>query len=70
MLYGLETVDYAVLPHNFDRYSSADQTRIARRMLAVLDAAQAGADLEAGPFPVAAVSWDEALRQLQGLRGD
>ncbi len=67
MLYGLETVDYAVLPHNFDRYSAADQARIARRMLAVLTAAQAGADLEAGAFPVAEVSLDEALRQLRGL---
>ena len=67
MLYGLDTVDYAILPPNFDRYSPADQARIANRVLAVIAAAQAGVDLEAGPFPVATLSLDEALGQLAGL---
>jgi hypothetical protein len=67
MLYGLDTVDYATLPLNFDRYSPADQTRIANRMLAVLTAAESGADLEAEPFPAAALSLDEAMAQLAGL---
>ena len=62
-----DLVDYGQLPPHFDRYSPADQARIARRMLAVLNAAQAGADLEAGAFPVAEVSLDEALRQLGAL---
>jgi hypothetical protein len=67
MLYGLDTVDYATLPPNFERYSPADRARIANRMLAVIAAAQAGVDLEAGPLPVAALSLDEALGQLAGL---
>ena len=46
MLYGLETVDYAELPVHFDRYSEADQQRIVTRMLAVLEAAAHGTDLE------------------------
>lgn len=33
-------VDYAALPLNFDRYSPADQARIARRMVAVLTASE------------------------------
>jgi len=37
-LYGRQLVDYSQLPQNFDRYSEADQTRIARRMLAVIEA--------------------------------
>ncbi len=64
MLYGLDTVDYATLPVHFDRYSPADQARIANRMLAVLAAAQAGADLEAGPLPATRLPLDEALARL------
>jgi hypothetical protein len=67
MLYGLDTVDYATPPPNFDRYSPADQAHIANRMLAVLTAAQAGVDLETGPFPVAALSLDEAMERLVRL---
>jgi hypothetical protein len=51
-LYGLERVDYAQLPVNFDRYREPDQARIVNRMLAVLEAAQAGHDLETGAFAV------------------
>jgi hypothetical protein len=67
MLYGLDTVDYATLPPNFDRYSPTDQARIANRMLAILAAAQSSADLEAEPFPTAALPLDEALGRLTGL---
>jgi hypothetical protein len=62
-----DLVDYATLPVNFDHYSPTDQARIANRMLAVLAAAQSGADLEAGPLPVATLSLDEAMGQLAGL---
>ena len=64
MLYGLDTVDYATLPSNFERYSPADRARIANRMLAVLATVQSGADLEAGPLPAAALSLEEALGRL------
>ena len=63
-----DLVDYANLPVNFDRYSPADQARIANRMLAVLAAAQAGADLEAGPVHVHALSLEAALSQLAMLQ--
>lgn len=62
-----DLVDYRQLPMHFDRYSPADQARIARRMLAVLRAARAGGDLEAGALPVAALSLEDALGQLGGL---
>jgi hypothetical protein len=62
-----DLVDYASLPPNFDRYSPADQARIANRMLAVLVAAQAGADLEAGPLPITALPLSEAQTQLHAL---
>jgi hypothetical protein len=69
-LYGYErNYDYAELPMNFDRYSEADQTRIACRMLAVLEAARDGVDLETGPFPVKEVSLQEALAQIEALKG-
>ncbi|MDX1992710.1 MAG: DUF4058 family protein [bacterium] len=72
LLYGLdvEGVDYVQLPLNFDRYSEADQTRIVRRMLAVLAAQAAGHDLESGPFPVEDISLEEGLRRLQALGTD
>jgi hypothetical protein len=59
-----DLVDYATLPINFDRYSPADQTRIANRMLAVLTAAQAEVDLETGPFAATALSLETALTQM------
>lgn len=67
MLYGLEQIDYREFPLNFDRYSRADQTRIARRMLAVLEASQRGIDLETGPFPDKEIGLDEAVAQLEVL---
>ncbi|MDX1992709.1 MAG: DUF4058 family protein [bacterium] len=62
-------VNYVQLPLNFDRYSEADQTRIIRRMVAVLAAQEAGHDLESGPFPVEDISLEEGLRRL-GVMGE
>jgi hypothetical protein len=67
-MYGLESVDYSQLPVNFERYHAADQVRIARRMLAVLEAQQAGKDLESGPFPVENISLEAALARIEALR--
>jgi len=64
MLYGNE-VDYSQLPLNFDRYSEADQQRIVCRMLAVLNAARNGIDLNAAPLPVEPLSLEDALKQLE-----
>ena len=67
-LYGLELVDYSQLPLNFDRYSPDDQLRILRRMLAVLQAAKQGVDLDKNaPLPVEAMTFDEAMTRLQAL---
>ncbi len=63
-LYGLELVDYRKLPLHFDRYSPADQARIANRMIAVLWALEQGEDLETGPFAVTELSLTEALTGL------
>lgn len=67
-LFGLELVDYTELPLNFERYSADDQTRIARRMLSVLEAAQNGKDLEAGSFEVNQVSLEEVLKQIEAIK--
>jgi hypothetical protein len=68
MLYGPELVDYAQLPVDFERYSADDQARIARRMLAVLEAAAKGLDLEAGPFTLPELDLDAALARIAVLR--
>ena len=68
-LYGLQLVDYAMLPDGFERYSANDQRRIAARMLAVVEAATAGADLETGPFPVVDLPLEETLARLAALVG-
>lgn len=63
-----DDVDYAELPENFMRYNSADQQRIACRMLAILKAAKAGANLEANsPLPPENLSLEAALSQLKNL---
>lgn len=67
MFFAYEAVDYRHLPPNFDRYSPADQARIARRMLSVLEAAQAKVDLETGPFSVREVPLEWALTQIEAL---
>lgn len=60
-----DLVDYARLPEAFDRYSEADQARIVARMLAVLDAAQQGADLDASaPLPVETLDLPAGLARL------
>jgi len=70
MLYGLEFVDYADLPLNFDRYSPDDQARIVARMLAVLQAAHEGIDLEREPSPAKTLSLERALEQLEHFGSD
>jgi hypothetical protein len=66
-LYGFE-MDYSQLPMNFERYSEADQTRIARRMLAVLEAARDGVNLESAPFPVKEATLQEALAEIDAFK--
>ncbi len=69
-LYGFDReLNYAELPQHFARYSEADRSRIANRMLTVLRAAENGADLEAAPLPVTTLPLDEALHALDALRG-
>jgi hypothetical protein len=64
-------LDYRALPLAFDRYSLNGKTRIARRMLAVLEAAAAGLDLEAGaPLPTKDLPLDAALAALGKITQD
>jgi hypothetical protein len=69
-LYGLERVDYAELPLNFDRYSPDDQARIARRLVATCEAAVRGDDLEVNaPFAIdGSLTLDTALARLNAAR--
>jgi hypothetical protein len=67
-LFAYEWVDYRQFPMNFDRYSAADQARVATRMLAVLEAERAGIDLETGPFPIKEMTLEAALAQLETLK--
>jgi hypothetical protein len=60
-----DTLDYSKFPLNFRRYSATDQTRIALRMLAVIEAAQTGTDLETAPFPLKNLPLDVALKQIE-----
>jgi hypothetical protein len=61
-------VDYTQLPLNFDRYSPDDQARILNRMIAVIEAAQQGIDLEKSiPLPVGILPLNEALARVQRL---
>jgi hypothetical protein len=61
-------VNYQKLPVNFNRYSQSDQQCIANRMLAVLEAAQQGTDLETGPFPTQSIPLEEALKQIEAFQ--
>lgn len=63
-------IDYSLFPMKFNRYNSADQTRIARRMLAVLKVRQAGLSLEHSPCPTENISLDDALAQIADLTAD
>jgi hypothetical protein len=60
-----EDIDYSQLPVNFDLYSAEDQARILARMLAVLEAAEKGVDLETGPFPVEQLELQAALTRFE-----
>lgn len=66
MFYG-DKVDYSQLPINFELYSEFDQSRIVSRMLAVLDAAQKGVDLERAPEAVETLQLGKALKQIQAI---
>ncbi len=68
LFFHYERVDYRQLPQHFDRYSPADQQRIANRMLAVLEAAKQGLDLETGPFPTQSISLEEALMRIEAFQ--
>jgi Protein of unknown function (DUF4058) len=65
-LYGY-SMDYRELPQNFERYSADDQARIARRMVAVLEAVKNGVDLESGPFPPPGLGLEAALERIKML---
>ncbi len=68
MLYGAELVDYSQLPVNFDHYSEPDRVRIVARMLAVVEAAQRGENLEENvPRPVKSISLQEGLARLASM---
>lgn len=64
-----DNVDYAELPVHFDRYTLSDRTRIARRMLAILEAVQSGGSLENGILPVPEMDLETALEKIKRLRG-
>jgi Protein of unknown function (DUF4058) len=66
-LFTVEFVDYSQLPQHFDRYNQDDQARIANRMLAVLEAAQKGIDLETGPFPVKELPLETVLAHIEAI---
>jgi len=66
--FAYERVDYTQFPVNFDRYSKDDQERIAARMIAVLEAAKQGIDLETGPFPTQPIALEEALVRIETLQ--
>jgi Protein of unknown function (DUF4058) len=68
MFYG-RRVNYAALPVAFDLYSPDDQARILSRMVAVLQAAVRGDNLEQPPQPVECLPLAEAQRQFDALRG-
>lgn len=63
-LFAYENVDYRRLPVNFDRYSPSDRARIVSRMLAVLEAARRGNNLERPPQPIETIPLEEGLKRL------
>jgi hypothetical protein len=66
-LYGADDVDYARLPHHFERYSPHDQAIIANRMLALYEALQAGKDLEQDVIEPVNLPLDEAVRRIEDM---
>jgi len=67
-IFAYEFVDYSKLPLHFDYYSAPDQARIAARMVAVLQAAHDGIDLETGPFPVEPLTLEAALATIETFK--
>jgi hypothetical protein len=67
--YGFDReLDYRQVPLHFERYNTADQTHIARRMLAILQAQQRGDNLEEAPFPVEdTLSLGDAMQGLNAV---
>jgi hypothetical protein len=65
--YGIERVDYSQLPLNFSSYSTLDQTRIARRMLAILEAHHAGVSFIQEPLPLSTLSLETLLERIYQL---
>lgn len=62
--FAYEFVDYSQYPVNFERYSPEDRQRIATRMVAVLEAARDGINLESGPFERPEISFEEAMQRI------
>ncbi|MBL8132993.1 MAG: DUF4058 family protein [Anaerolineae bacterium] len=62
MAYGLEMVDYTLLPDSFERYNTLDQARIVARLTAIRAAMESGADLETADIMPAGLTLEEALR--------
>lgn len=62
--YGQRFVNYARLPVNFDRYHAYDQARILNRMLAVVEAAKTGHDLEASECVPKTLTRQQAVAAL------
>lgn len=65
MAYGLELVDYALLPENLERYNTLYQGRIAVRLLAIREALEAGADLETADITPPDMTLEEALSIIE-----
>ena len=66
--FAYEFVDYSQYPVNFERYSPEDRQRIAMRMVAVLEAARDGINLESGPFERPEISFEEAVQRVEKCR--
>jgi hypothetical protein len=66
-----DDVDYRQFPVHLERYSRADQTRIANRMLTVVQAAADGLPLDnETSLPVQALPLEEVITQLRRLATD
>jgi len=69
-LYGLERVDYAELPVNFDRYRDDDRMRILNKVLSLHQAVEAGIDIETGSSVVVSLSLKDALNEWEHVKTD
>lgn len=66
MRYG-KRIDYAHMPVNFDAYRPIDQQHIVNRMIAIMQAMQAGADLQTATLTIPDIPLSKALEQWQAL---